>query len=708
MHPTRCIYYTLLLLVFSSSPVSSLPYPRTLRKQWVLELVRTQPTTEDQASLLAQAQAFADADPKSITFLGQVGDIPGTFLYESTHLHSSIQPSTSRISSRKLRIQQNDRKEELIEQRNESQDGSSLLTDAQEFERKAALFFEGTGVQIHVEEQIIKRRQRRKQVGIDVEDSSVHDPVLPRRKSRVAHLDGSTLPDTVLSSVPKNPMGWNDPFFHKQWNLYNDGSNGRIAGNDINVVPVWKQNITGSGVTITLLDDGIELEHPDFNTNTFSLSTSYDFSTKSPSPLPRTPEDIHGTRCAGQIASAPNNSLCGVGVAYGARLAGERVLTGATTDAVEAQALNWMNQENDIYSSSWGPDDDGESVDGPGRWSSAALERGVQVGRGGKGSVFVFASGNGGGEAQDNCNFDGYANSIYTIAVGAINHRGVMPSYGEFCAAHLGVTFSGGAGVGIWTTDVGGGCTGVHSGTSAAAPVTAGIIALMLEARPELGWRDLQDIIVRNGDVTDENDSSWSINGAGLKVSHKYGFGKLNADKLVQAAKSRSLLLPTPQLEFRKKAIVGLKFPTISVGSEQNEPTFKSVISVTPSNLKNSRISSLEHVQVKIHLLHPARRFLTIVLTSPAGTKSFLATPRPFDVSTDGFDPWTFMSVHYWGEKPFGDWTLEIFTSVQAPQNLLISDEDQFYDWTLILRGTCNEAHILSLGIKRVCQNEPY
>jgi proprotein convertase subtilisin/kexin type 7 len=110
--------------------------------------------------------------------------------------------------------------------------------------------------------------------------------------------------------------------------------------------------------------------------------------------------------------------------------------------------LNYKFQINDIYSSSWGPVDDGSSLDGPGYLASRAIISGVENGRGGRGSIFVFASGNGGLDG-DNCNFDGYANSIYTVAIGAINNEGKMPPYGELCAAHLGVTYSGGNGLGI-------------------------------------------------------------------------------------------------------------------------------------------------------------------------------------------------------------------------------------------------------------------
>jgi hypothetical protein len=67
-----------------------------------------------------------------------------------------------------------------------------------------------------------------------------------------------------------------------------------------------------------------------------------------------TNENKHGTRCAGEIAMAPNNGVCGVGVAYDAKIGGVRMLDGRVTDRVEAEALTFNMQHIDVYSSSWG------------------------------------------------------------------------------------------------------------------------------------------------------------------------------------------------------------------------------------------------------------------------------------------------------------------------------------------------------------------
>lgn len=70
-----------------------------------------------------------------------------------------------------------------------------------------------------------------------------------------------------------------------------------------------------------------------------------------------------------------------------------------------------------FFLNSWGPEDDGKTVDGPHYLATKALVNGIERGRHGYGSIFVVASGNGGSN-KDNCNYDGYANSPYTVTIG--------------------------------------------------------------------------------------------------------------------------------------------------------------------------------------------------------------------------------------------------------------------------------------------------
>jgi kexin len=84
-------------------------------------------------------------------------------------------------------------------------------------------------------------------------------------------------------------------------------------------------------------------------------------------------------------------------------------------------------------------------MEAPGPLIQRAIVNGVQKGRQGKGSIFVFASGNGAGSG-DQCNFDGYTNSIYSVTVAAIDNKGKHPYYSEPCAANMIVAYSSGGG----------------------------------------------------------------------------------------------------------------------------------------------------------------------------------------------------------------------------------------------------------------------
>ena len=71
-------------------------------------------------------------------------------------------------------------------------------------------------------------------------------------------------------------------------------------------------------------------------------------------------------RCAGLIAAVANNSVCGVGVAHKAQVSGIRMLDGTVTDILEGQSFIYKAHVNSIYSCSWGPEDSGRSIEGPG------------------------------------------------------------------------------------------------------------------------------------------------------------------------------------------------------------------------------------------------------------------------------------------------------------------------------------------------------
>lgn len=452
----------------------------------------------------------------------------------------------------------------------------------------------------------------------------------------------------------KRGVTFNDPKYPSQWHLHNDVRHGM----DINVTGVWEHNITGVGVTVVVVDDGVQHTLVDIQPN-YSPEGSYDLNSNDPDPMPHPDghsDNHHGTRCAGEIAAVSNNSFCAVGVAYGSKVAGIRVLDGPLTDSMEAVAFNKHYQINDVYSCSWGPDDDGRTIDGPHPLGKAALQHGVIAGRKGFGSIFVVASGNG-GQYDDNCNYDGYANSIYTVTIGAVDEIGRKPFYAEECASMLAVTFSSGSRqlrsivTSDWSLQSGTGCTDGHTGTSAAAPLAAGMVALMLQVRPCLSWRDVQHIITYTATQHD-TQAEWETNGAGFHHSHKYGFGLLNAWRLVNAAKVWEFV----------PFLVSYQSPDLK--ANEVIPAYPKSLTltwnVTAFDLRQSGMQTLEHVSVTVTLSHPRRGHVETVLICPSGMTSLIGAKRTLDVDTTGFTDWTFSTVRCWGETAEGQYSLKI------------------------------------------------
>lgn len=425
-----------------------------------------------------------------------------------------------------------------------------------------------------------------------------------------------------------------DPIFKEQWHLYNPMQ----LGHDINVTGLWLQGITGNGSISVIVDDGLDMYSDDLKDNYYAQG-SFDFNDKGPEPKPRLFDDKHGTRCAGEVA-AVRNDVCGVGVAYDSKVAGIRILSKQISDEDEAVAVNYAYQHNDIYSCSWGPPDDGRTMDAPGILIKIAMVNGVQHGRGGKGSVFVFAAGNG-AASEDNCNFDGYTNSIYSITVGAIDREGNHPYYSEACSAQLVVTYSSGGTDAIHTTDVGiDKCYNGHGGTSAAGPLMVGVIALALSARPDLSWRDLQYLSVQTAVPIHDEDSDWQTTKIGKKFSHTFGYGKVDAYAYVEAAKEWTNV--KPQAWYHS--------PWLKLNHEipQGVQGLASTFEVTSDILKEANLERLEHVTVTMNVNHTRRGDLSVELRSPEGVVSHLSTTRRLDSYAGGYVDWTFMSVAHW------------------------------------------------------------
>jgi subtilisin-like proprotein convertase family protein len=219
----------------------------------------------------------------------------------------------------------------------------------------------------------------------------------------------------------------------------------------------------------------------------------------------------------------------------------------------------------------------------------------------------------------------------------------------------------------------------------------------MLSSRPELSWRDVQQLIVETAQMTDPQDADWSINGAGRYVSHKYGFGKMDANLLVSRSMTHQLL-PRNRVNISKSFHCNLPIRYYNNNqflSGKKDYVFTTSIEINDQEVHPVGLEDIEHVQVKLKLTIPERRHLTIKLISPSGTESILAAPRFQDNSTEGFPDWTFMTVRLWGEKPQGLWSLVIKDQRIISDFTNMETDGHVHYWTLTVHGTCSSKYII-------------
>lgn len=257
----------------------------------------------------------------------------------------------------------------------------------------------------------------------------------------------------------------------------------------------------------------------------------------------------------------------------------------------------------------------------------------------------------------------------------------------EECSSTLATTYSSGTpghDKSVATVDMDGRlrpdriCTVEHTGTSASAPLAAGICALALEANPDLTWRDLQFLVVLTSrpDPLDK-EAGWILNGVKRKVSHKFGYGLMDAGAMVTLAEQ---WMPVPNQHICKSREINEdRSIDGSVGY-----TLQTHMDVNGCAGTLNEVRVLEHVQCKITLRFFPRGNLRILLTSPMGTTSTLLFERPRDVVKSNFDDWPFLSVHFWGEKAEGRWTLQIINGGRRRVN----QPGILSKWQLIFYGT--------------------
>ncbi len=423
-----------------------------------------------------------------------------------------------------------------------------------------------------------------------------------------------------------------DPLVPSQWHLINPAN--PLA--DLNIEPAWAAGYIGTGVTVGVLEGGWNIGHTD-------LSTKYALDASQPG------EDFgnHATSVAGIIGAAANNALGGTGIAHGASLS--RLYYG--DDTATAEAFAFRNDLNAIKSNSWGPSDIGRA------WTMSDLQRqaltdAATTGRDGKGTVIVWAAGNGRTINNDRVDYDPWASHPWVIAVGAVGHTDTLGTFSEPGSSVMVVapsrrTLSGPGDLGIVTTTDASTYTTSFGGTSAAAPMVAGVVALMLQANANLSVRDVMHILINTARRCDPANASWFINGAGRWTSDDYGFGAVDAGAATATAANWQSV-PNVQAWTSPSQTVGMLVPDNAPASSGG--------GVASTILVPRRLIA-ERAIVRLTLPHAAIGQLRITLTSPQGTVSRLATPRS-DNSANRYLSYMFTSLRSWGEATNGTWTL--------------------------------------------------
>ncbi|MBY0370247.1 S8 family serine peptidase, partial [bacterium] len=520
---------------------------------------------------------------------------------------------------------------------------------------------------------------------------------------RLGYGNTTDLTDWPSDSVQIETPGYtlSDPLYAYQWHLHNTGQLGGTSGEDINVVPVWDDGALGTDIFVSIVDDGVEITHPDLYEN-IAQGRGYNYLDGSDDPT--VSSAFHGTCVAGLIGARDSNGFGVRGAAPRATLAGYNMLQNSTISNI-ADAAGRNSSDAYISNNSWGPSDGlGTLTTSVSSWKTA-VDAAVTSGRGGKGTSFFWAAGNGAfattaSAITDLSTYDGYASYYATTAVCAVGDDGVVASYSEpganiwVCAPS-----QGNSGVALYTTDQVGqsgmnvssisdltdrAYTKFFNGTSGATPIVSGVAALVYETNPTLSWRDMRMILARSARKNDASNSGWGTNAASptYNISYDYGFGVVDADAAVTLAQTWTNV----------GALENFSYPTGGV---------KSVASAIPDNdntgvsssmtVSGSGISKIEYVEIQVDITHTDWGNLRITLQRDDSitTSSILAiqhdcynqsgsSQSKIDCTVSG-NTFKFGSARHLGEPADGVWKLVVKDSEAGTTGTFTSWRLKFY-----------------------------
>lgn len=484
----------------------------------------------------------------------------------------------------------------------------------------------------------------------------------------------------VMSPIYASSLAASNPYRASQW--YLDGyltTDGNQWGANVDLIST---EYTGTGVRVGIIDQGFDISNIDL-VGRFDTASSYDprDTTGVTSIAPDSAADSHGTWVAGVLGASAENAVGAVGVASDATLVGFYARFGFGGSSVSELANLLALQANvDVSNSSWGFSTAFSDNFKNAGWAQVqnALANAVDNGRGSLGTVYVFAAGNDRNYIAnttsdgDNTNNHNLTNSRFTITVAASTDDGHIAPFSTPGASIL-VTAPG---TSILTTAVdnhdGDPTNDITyvSGTSFAAPIVSGVVALMLEANPGLGYRDVQQILALSSQKIDPTSSSWATNGAtnwnggGNMVSHDFGFGLVDAHAAVRLAETWTL--QSTAANEQVISVSGNVSPN-SLLSQSGANSYVTTVSGAHDHF------SIDWVELDVTLTNARNGDLTIELISPDGTDSVLLDHPNGGTNAAGNLNFTFSTNHNWGETPNGNWTVVIHDSGTNGTDAIVS-----------------------------------
>lgn len=545
-----------------------------------------------------------------------------------------------------------------------------------------------------------------------------------------------------------------DPLLAEQWYIENNGQRSFSAnraryGVDLHMHETIADGVVGQDIRVAVVDTGLELCHPDLMDNiesgasysflTDETTNDFVFGAVTSDPFNPNIYGDHGTSVAGLVGGSANNGIGIRGIAPNVRLRGYNYLARGTAssqiDSLGGSSSEPDSTDVDIFNMSYGST----------RWRkpNADYYRLFEVGttelREGKGAIYVKSAGNGWRSCDAihhpihwdiGCNSTSldYKNRLpYLLVVGALDADGRPAPY---VSSGSNIWISAPAGwwglnqPALLTTDQIGAERGYHlygthglrpdhqdsdgdyistfNGTSGAAGIVSGVVALMLEKYPNLTWRDVKHALANTARQSYVNSSrvrvvigehiytlqhAWQLNGAGYAYHNRYGFGAVDVDRAMGFLSDYE---PDSLGEFRKTEwLEPSEFEPMEIPDGSGEGAVVELVVNSPRDsemplemeLEAFEQANIEMVHLELEFAHDDIRHLGVTLISPSGMESVVNPVFNDGLPREEMDSrtLTLASSAFYGESPVGKWRIKVVDAMLEETGTLNAAKIRFY-----------------------------